>query len=143
MYPFVHLIHLILAALWFGSHVAGDFLTWTMDTAGDRLERARTVRRLQVALEMPLAVIVPVFGMALAGLNPHVWTEGWLHAKLAALLVLLALLFLAARRNRKLVEALEAGDDDAAGRHWHGYLVLRIIGLAAFVLIFVAVVFRF
>ena len=143
MYQLVHFLHLTMAALWFGAHVAGDYLTWTMDKAGDRLERARTVRRVQIALEMPVAAIVPVLGFIMGVLQPTWWREGWLHAKLTALVALLGLLFLAARRNRHLVTALEAGDDASVARHWHGYLILRTVGLAAFLLIFVAVVFRF
>ena len=113
------------------------------NVAATKLEHQHAIRYAQADGSDVVAAIVPVLGFVMGILAPYVWAEGWLHAKLGAFLVLLVLLFLAARRNRRLVDALEAGDDDAAARHWRGYLVLRIVGLAAFVLIFVAVVFRF
>lgn len=142
-YQLAHLLHLIFGAAWVGIALASDYLTATLEKSADRLERAKTVRQLLVRVEMPLATFVPLVGLALSAFHTGIFRAGWFHVKLTAVLLLLLFSSFAVVRNRRLIRALEAGDEAKAGKEWHGYLAMRIVAWIAFVVIFVAVVFRF
>jgi uncharacterized membrane protein len=140
-YLLVKFVHLLLAATWTGTIVAGDLLLWTFPKEGARLERARTLRRLLVGLEMPLAGIVPLLGLLLTGIRPTWWAQGWLHMKVTAVVFLLLVLFLTSRRNRRLLRVLETDEGADTIGDLQVYRMLRVVGWAALLIIFAAVVF--
>jgi uncharacterized membrane protein len=142
-YQLTHLLHLLFGAAWVGVALASDYLTATLEQSSDRVDRAMTVRQLLVRVEMPLATLVPLIGLTLSAFHPGIFMAPWFHVKLTAVVLLLLFSSFAVIRNRRLIRALEAGDDARAGKEWHGYLAMRIVAWIAFVAIFVAVVFRF
>ncbi|GIX06769.1 MAG: hypothetical protein KatS3mg115_1172 [Candidatus Poribacteria bacterium] len=142
MYVYLHLLHLMAAAGWFGVHVANDLLACSLRRTENPLERARAIRWLLLWAEMPLATLVPILGLLMVALQPALWRQGWVHIKLTTLVVLWLLMAVASLRSRRLLAALEAGDLQAFDRHWHLYLVLRVLAVLGFFLIFIAVVFR-
>lgn len=142
-YQVLHLFHLFLGAAWLGVALASDYLTATLEKSSHPLDRAKTVRQLLVRLEMPLATLVPLVGLGLSAFVPNVFAAGWFHVKLTAVVVLLLFSSFAVIRNRRLIRALEDGDETRAGKEWQGYLTMRIIAWVAFIMIFIAVVFRF
>lgn len=142
IYNLSHVVHLLVGAAWVGVALSCDYLTWTFERADDRVERLKSVRRLLVRVEMPIATITPIVGIVLAAMRPHYFREGWLHTKLTAVVVLLLFTAFAAVRNRRLLEAATVGDTVRVGKSWHGYLAMRMVGWVAFAIIFVAVVFR-
>ncbi len=133
----VRALHLLFAACWIGAYVAGDYLVRTRAKADDPTERIRAARAILVGLEMPMAVIVPLLGMALAGMNTQVFGQGWFHTKLLAFAIVFGMLIAQAKRLRIVVES---DDPDATVG---GYLVLRLSGGLMFFVIIAAVVLRF
>jgi len=142
-YQLAHLFHLMLGAAWVGVALAADYLTATLEKSPNHVDRAKTVRQLLVRVEMPLATLVPLVGLVLAAFYPGIFRQGWFHVKLTAVVLLLLFSSFAVIRNRRLIRALEGGDETQAGKEWYGYLAMRTVAWIAFVIIFIAVVFRF
>ena len=130
-------LHLLFSACWIGSYLAGDYLVRTRAKSDDPVERIRAARSILVGLEMPLAAIVPLFGMALALMNTHVFGQGWFHTKLLAFVIVFGMLMAQAKQLRVILES----DDPESGVA--GYLVLRLSGGIMFFVIIAAVVLRF
>ena len=129
------LLHLLAAAGWFGAYLSARAAC----CGGLTLERARAARFLTLRVEMPLAALTPCFGLILSGLRPEVWTQGWFHTKLTAFLLIYVLLILDARRSRRWIEALEAGEAPSRG----GFAVAFALGMLAFIAVFVCAKVKF
>ncbi|MBT3270750.1 hypothetical protein HN371_26650 [Candidatus Poribacteria bacterium] len=137
MLPAVRSLHLLFAACWIGAYVAGDYLIRTRAKAEDPLGRARAAQAILLGVEMPMAAIVPLLGLALAFMNHSVLMQRWFHMKLSAFIIVFAMLMIQAKRLRL---ALDSDTPDAA---LGAYMVLRLAGGIMFLVIIAAVTFRF
>ena len=130
------LVHLLVAAAWFGAHLA---IRAAACCGSGSLENARLVRFLLLRVEMPLAALAPLLGIVLSVLRPEVWSQGWFHAKLTAFAALYGLLVSDSLRSKRRLAALEAGENPQRT----GFAVAWAFGSLAFAAVFFCAKVRF
>ena len=84
--------HIIFVVTWFAGlfYLPRLFVYHTLATDAISIERFKVMeRRLFYGIMMPSGVLAVLFGLALM-LGQGMWREGWMHAKLALVLVLVA-----------------------------------------------------
>jgi protoporphyrinogen IX oxidase len=92
-YPWLKAVHIIFVIFWMaGLFAFPRFLVYHQEGLADPAECARWVERehkLRTIILNPALVIVWLLGLALAQ-SLGAWSEGWLHAKLAVVILLSA-----------------------------------------------------
>jgi putative membrane protein len=132
----VIVFHLFGVIMWIGSLlVITSMLALVPDEIGAARERiVVAARRLLRVSSNVGAIVAVVFGLVLIALNPVVMRQGWMHAKLALVLVLLFLHFRLYRR----VAALENDPGSATRREFsmlHGIISLLLLLILVLVLV--------
>jgi len=91
LYPWLKAGHIIFVIFWIaGLFMLPRFFVYHQEAAEGSAEAAAWVereRRLLKIILLPSIVAVWAFGIALASVT-HVWSEGWLSAKLVLVLIL-------------------------------------------------------
>ncbi len=128
--------HLFGVIMWIGSLlVITSMLALVPDEVGAARERiVVAARRLLRVSSNVGAIVAVVFGLVLIALNPVVMRQGWMHAKLALVLVLLFFHFRLYRR----VAALENDPGSATRREFsmlHGIISLLLLLILVLVLV--------
>ena len=128
--------HLFGVILWVGSLlVISSMLALVPDEIGAARERMIVAARRLIRMSSNIGAIVTViFGIFMVLLDPHVMLHGWMHAKLALVLVLLFFHFRLYRR----VVALETDAGSATRREFsiiHGVVSLLLLLILVLVLL--------
>jgi putative membrane protein len=132
----VIVFHLFGVIMWIGSLlVISSMLALVADEVGTARERLIVAaRRLLRVSSNAGAMVAVIFGIFLILLNPVVMRQGWMHAKLAIVLVLLFFHFRLYRR----VAALENDPGSATRREFsmlHGIVSLLLLLILVLVLV--------
>ena len=128
--------HLFGVIMWIGSLlVITSMLALVPDEVGAARERIIVAARRLLRVSSNVGAIVAViFGLFLIALNPVVMRQGWMHTKLALVLVLL---FFHIRLSRR-VAALENDPGSATRREFsmlHGIVSLLLLLILVLVLV--------
>jgi putative membrane protein len=138
-YPWLLAFHILFVIFWMaGLFILPRYLVHHQEALarGDAADAARWIERegkLRRVILTPAMVVVWLLGLTLATVGQH-WGEGWLHAKLAVVVLLSGYHGWAVGYARKLA----AGRATLAGRTLR--LVNEVPALAALVIVVLAVV---
>jgi protoporphyrinogen IX oxidase len=132
----VLVFHLFGVILWIGSLlVISSMMALVPDEVGAARERLIVIARRLFHVSSNIgAIVTVVFGIFLVLLNPRVMLHGWMHAKIALVLVLL---FFHVKLYRRVI-ALENDPGSATRREFsiiHGIVSLILLLILVLVLV--------
>jgi uncharacterized membrane protein len=136
MQPVYMVLHFLLAMVWIGSAVMLD-LRFRKNFAGasveERLTLMRGIRSFSGKTEMPITLLLLVLGGILLMVNTAWFKVGAMHGKLTLALVAIGLLHASRGVMKKMITALEQGDNAEALAKKYGRM--RAVVLLLLVLI--------
>jgi len=132
----VLVFHLFGVILWIGSLlVISSMMALVPDEVGAARERVIVIARRLFHVSSNIgAIVTVVFGIFMVLLNPVVMLHGWMHAKIALVLVLL---FFHVKLYRRVI-ALESDPGSATRREFsiiHGIVSLIVLLILVLVLV--------
>jgi protoporphyrinogen IX oxidase len=132
----VLVFHLFGVILWIGSLlVISSMMGLVPDEVGAARERMIVIARRLLHVSSNIgAIVTVVFGIFMVLLNPTVMLHGWMHAKIALVLVLL---FFHVKLYRRVI-ALESDPGSATRREFsiiHGIVSLILLLILVLVLV--------
>ena len=115
-------LHFVLALIWIGSAVMLDLRfrnNFASASVEDRLTLMRGIRSFSGKTEMPITILLLVLGAILLMKNMAWMKVGAMHGKLTLALVAIGLLHASRGVMRKMITALESGEnaDDLAKKY--------------------------